>query len=305
VNPGAHGIDLFRAAPHVRLHRGRVIVIKVGGGTLARPNACQRLARQIAVVEALGSRLVVVHGGGPQTDAVQRALGEEPRMVDGRRITSETAMRALRTATDELNEGLVATLVAAGVPAVQIAGPTVLTAERRPPVPTSEGMVDFGLVGDVQSADHEPLLSALEAGAVPVVCPPAADQADREGGVLNVNADLVAASIAGALSAEKLVLMTGAPGVLSDPTDADSLLSALSLSELDALDSSGALEKGMSVKAAAIRGALNSGVSRVHVVSGEDTDALLRELYTNHGAGTLITRHPESAPTQSPLGLPV
>jgi acetylglutamate kinase len=300
MNPQVNTLDLFRAAPHVRLHRGRVIVVKVGGGTVTRAAGLRRLARQIAVVEALGSRLVLVHGGGPQIDAVQRSLGEEPRMVDGRRVTSEVAMRALCAATDELNEDVVAALVAAGVPAVRLAGPEVLTAERRPPVPTSEGMVDFGLVGDVRAADAAPLAALLEVGSLPVVCPPAAG---ASGALLNVNADLVAASIACALGAEKLVLLTGAPGVLADPGDPGSLLSALSLSDLDGLDSQGALEQGMSVKAAAIRSALNGGVGRVHVVSGDDPDALLRELYTNHGAGTLITSRPEAAPTVQPQEL--
>jgi acetylglutamate kinase len=294
MNPTPQGLDLFRAAPHVRLHRGRIVVIKVGGGTVARPAGLERFARQVAVVEALGSRVVVVHGGGPQTDAVQRALGDEPRMVDGRRVTSPAALRALRMATaGELNGSVVAALIAAGVPAVGVTGASVVRADRRPPVPTSEGMVDFGEVGDVTSVDPTPLLALLESVSVPVLCPPAGD---GRGGFLNVNADLVAAATATALGAEKLVLLTGAPGVLSDPADPGSLLSALSISELDELDANGALAAGMSVKAAAIRAALRGGVSRAHVVSGDDPDALLRELYTNQGSGTLVTAEPQRAP---------
>lgn len=292
--------DLFRAAPHIRLHRGATMVIKVGGGVLARPGPLRNLARQVATVQALGARVVVVHGGGPQTDALQRTLGEEPRMVDGRRVTTPTAMRALRMATaGELNGALVAALGAEGAPAIGVSGASagLLVAKRRPPMKTTEGEVDFGMVGDVSEVDPRPLLALVDDGFVPVVCPPAGD---GEGGFLNVNADLTASSIAVALGAAKLVLMTGAPGILANPSDPHSLLSALSLTELDALEQSGALEKGMRVKSAAIRSALSGGVGRVHVVSGTDPEALLRELYTNHGAGTLVTREAQVAPSDVP-----
>lgn len=298
--------DLIRAVPHVRLHRGKTLVIKAGGGCVARPSAMRALARQLGAVHALGSRVVVVHGGGPQTDALQRLLGDEPRMVDGRRVTTPTAMRALRMATaGELNGELVAALGAEGAPAIGVSGASagLLVATRRPPMQTTAGLVDFGEVGDLRSVDPRPLLTLLDEGYVPVVCPPAGDGA---GGFLNVNADLTAASLAVALRAAKLVLVTGAPGVLANPEDPRSLLSALSLAELDALEESGALRAGMRVKAAAIRAALYGGVGRVHVVSGADPEALLRELYTNHGAGTLITREPEVAPgdAESDLAVP-
>jgi acetylglutamate kinase len=288
--------DLFRAAPHVRLHRGRTFVIKAGGGTIAKAAAIRQFARQIAVVHALGARIVVVHGGGPQTDALQRMLGEEPRMVDGRRVTTTTAMRALRMATaGELNGEVVASLVAEGAPAIGVSGASagVLLAKRRAPTRTSEGVVDFGEVGDIQSVDPAPLLALMDKGYIPVVCPPAGDGG---GGFLNVNADLTAAALAVALGAAKLVMLTGAPGILSNPADASSLLSALSMAELDSLEEAGALKGGMRVKAAAIRAALYGGVGRVHVVSGGDEQALLQELYTNKGAGTLVTREPEKAP---------
>ena len=288
--------DLFKAAPHVRLHRGKTCVIKAGGGTIAKTSAIRQFARQVAVVQALGARVVVVHGGGPQTDALQRMLGEEPRMVDGRRVTTPTAMRALRMATaGELSGEVVACLAAEGAPAVGVSGASsgLLVAKRRAPTRTTEGIVDFGEVGDVQSVDPKPLLALIEDGYIPVLCPPAGD---GNGGFLNVNADLTAASIAVALGAAKLVMLTGAPGILSNPSDPTSLLSALSISDLDAMEESGALKGGMRVKAAAIRAALYGGVGRVHVVSGSDENALLAELYTNQGAGTLVTREPEKAP---------
>jgi acetylglutamate kinase len=288
-------IDLYRAAPHIRLHRDKVIVIKVGGGSLGSAHAREALARQISLVHDLGSHVVVVHGGGPQTDELQRLLGDEPEMVDGRRVTTEAALRALRMATGgELNGLFVGSLRALGTPAVGLSAASgILTASRRPPLATTRGPVDFGLVGDLERVDVSTLVAVLDAGSVPVVCPPAADE---KGGALNVNADLAAAAIAVEMESAKLVLMTGTPGILARHDDPGSLLSAITLSELDALEDEGGLAKGMLVKAAAIRKAIRGGVGRVHVVSGSDPDALLLELYTNHGAGTLVTLEPEVAP---------
>jgi acetylglutamate kinase len=292
-------IELFRAAPYVRMHRGATMVVKAGGSTLARPALRRQLARQLAVVDALGARLVVVHGGGPQTDDVQRLLGEEPQKVDGRRVTSATALRALRMATiGELNGEVVAALEAEGARAAGlcVASASMLVAAPRPPMVTSRGVVEFGAVGDVRSADPSALMALLEAGIVPVVAPPAGD---GKGGFLNVNADVAAAELAIALCAEKLVLLTDVPGILRDVKDPNTLVSALSAEELDLLIASGALGGGMAVKATAIQRALAGGVGRVHVVSGTEPEALLRELYTTQGAGTLLTMEPEAAPVSA------
>ena len=288
-------IDLVRAAPHIALHRGKTFVIKLGGEPLAQRVQRRALAQQIAAIHALGSRVVLVHGGGPQTDSVQRSLGEEPRMVGGKRVTTPVALRALCMATaGELHGLLLADLAAAGVPAAGLAGASagLLVAKKRPPVQTDEGTVDFGAVGDLVAVDAVPLRALVEAGRLPVVSPPASDGA---GGLLNVNADFMAAAIAAAVGAAKLVLVTGVPGILTDPAQPESLVSALSLAELDALESAGKLRGGMLAKATAIRRAIGGGVPRVHVVSGIDPRALLVELYTNHGAGTLVMREREEA----------
>jgi acetylglutamate kinase len=282
----------------VQLHRGRIVVVKIGGAALAKPAALRAFARQIAVVHALGSKVVVVHGGGPQTDEMERLLGDEPRHVDGRRVTSPAALRALRLATaGELHGDVVAALAAEGARSVGVSGASagLLVASRRPPVETSQGIVDYGEVGDLRSIDPAPLLALLEDGLVPVVCPPASD---GKGGFLNVNADVAAARLAIALGATKLVLVTDVPGILADPKDPRSLLSTISLEELDALSKDGALRGGMMPKSAAIRAALTGGVPRVHVLSGTDPEAILAELYTNHGAGTLVTLEPQTAPAE-------
>jgi acetylglutamate kinase len=282
-------IDLFRASEYARLHQGKVMVFKVGGACLAKPNQRAALARQISVAAAFGVRAVLVHGAGPQTSELQTLLGEIPQKVDGRRVTSELGLRALRLAgMGVVNSDLCASLTAEGALAIGLcaAGADLVQAKRREPMETSQGSVDFGCVGDVVSVNAAPLQALLAADLIPVVAPPASDGA---GGFLNVNADSLAASIAMALGAEKLILVSDTPGILSDPKDRHSLLSTLSLTQLNSLLEGGALQDGMAVKAMAIRAALSGGVSRVHVVSGLSEDALLGELYTTQGTGTLVT----------------
>jgi len=284
-------MNLQRAASYVRLHRGRLFVVKIGGACLARPSVLLRLASELALVEALGARLVVVHGAGPQSDRLQREAGEEPRKIGGRRVTTPIALSALRRATlGELTSDLAAALTAEGTRALGLCAGSagLLVAARRPPISTDEGVVDFGAVGDVVRADAAPLLALVEQGIVPVLSPPASDGGR---GFLNVNADLAAAHLAVALRAHKLVLVTSEAGVLRDPTDPGSLASTLALEDLDELARLGALRGGMEVKTNAIRLALTGGVERVHVVSGIQPEALLDELYTTEGSGTLVTSH--------------
>lgn len=288
--------DLIRAIPFIRMHKDRVIVIKAGGVTLVKPALLRQFAKQVAAIHALGAKVVVVHGGGPQIDKVQRLLGEEPRMVDGRRVTSETALRALKMSTSgELNADLAGALAAEGARAIGLTAGScgALLARKRAPMMTTQGLVDFGLVGDIVGGDATVLRALIASGCVPVVAPVASDET---GGYLNVNADLAAASLAVTLGASKLVFVTGVPGVLRNANDPTSLVSAICLAELDELDAGGAYSGGMKVKAHAIRTAIQGGVERVHVVSGHDPEALLAELYTTHGSGTLITREPERAP---------
>jgi acetylglutamate kinase len=281
--------ELIRAASFVRVHRGAVMVIKIGGACLRKKRHRRDLARQISTIQALGGLPLVVHGGGPQTDAVQEQLGESARMVDGRRVTTPTALRALRMSiVGELNGELAAAITSAGAPAVGLcaADAGLVIARKRAPLPTSEGLTDFGAVGEVEQINPDYLLALLDQGIVPVLCPPVSDGHD---GFLNLNADTLAAELAIALGASKLVLLSDAAGVLSDPNDADSVLSDLSAAQLTELDQLGALQAGMKVKAAAMLHALQKGVKRVHLVCGTDPESLLIELYTSHGAGTLLT----------------
>lgn len=280
--------ELLQAASHIRAQRDSLMVIKIGGACLARPRWLKTLAEQIATVQAFGAKIVVVHGGGPQANDMQKLLGEQARMVGGRRVTTATALRAVRlTVAGEINADLSAALTVAGASAIGMHAGSgdLVRAKRRPPMMTAEGEVDFGAVGDIQSVNGAPMLALLESGSIPVLCPPVSD---GKGGFLNVNADLMAAEIAIALGAKKLLLLTSVAGIIQGEGASQGVVSTLDLEQLQSLEQAGDLKEGMLVKKVAIDRALQSGVEQVHVLSGTDSEALLVELYTNHGAGTLI-----------------
>ena len=284
---------LRAAAPYVRLFRERVFVLKLGGEVLAGPGRIATLMEQVGVLQALGVRLVLVHGGGPQSTALARRLGHEPRMVAGRRVTWAEDLRvASQVLSGEINTALLGACRKEGIPAVGVSGVDagLVTASRRPPVHMEgEGPdpVDFGFVGDIESVDPSALHVMLEQGWIPVVSPLSAD---AEGRLLNINADTVAAALAQALQARKLVFTMAAPGILRDLDDPATLVSYLDLAGLRELRDQGVLARGMLAKAAAIESAIEGGVPRVHVISGSARDSLLREIFTNEGSGTLVVR---------------
>jgi acetylglutamate kinase len=276
------------AAPYVRLYKGKVFVVKAGGAVFADNASTRLLVEQIAILHHLGIRVVLVHGGGPQLDEMQRSLGIEPRMVKGRRVTDS---QSIDVTTMVLN-GLINTRILAicrelGIDAVGISGVDagLVRARRRPPVEIDGETVDYGFVGDVTGIDASLLVKQLDAGLMPVVSPLSSDEA---GCVLNINADTIAAQIGASLGAEKLILCTGAPGILEDLSDPSSLVSYTDLQGLTGLAAAGSFADGMLPKATAIEGAIRGGVRRVHVISYKVPDSLLAEVFTNEGTGTLI-----------------
>ena len=294
ARPTGTGFGALRAAaPYLRLYRGRVFVVKLGGEVLSRASRIEALVEQAGVLQALGVRVVIVHGGGPQSTELTGRLKHQARMVAGRRVTGPEDLKvATYVLSGEVNTQLLAACRACGIPAVGLSGVDagLVVAHRRPPV-TIEGAgdepVDFGFVGDIDEVNPEVLRLTLGQGLIPVVSPLSAD---RHGGLLNINADTVAAALAVAIGAEKLVLTMAAPGILEDRSDPSTLLSYLDLAGLRALRGDGALGDGMLPKATAIESAIEGGVPRVHLVSGSTRDALLREVFTNEGCGTLVVR---------------
>ncbi|MBV9345304.1 MAG: acetylglutamate kinase [Gammaproteobacteria bacterium] len=290
------------AAPYIRLYKGRTFVVKAGGGLFAEDSAPRPLLEQLAILHYFGVRVVLVHGGGPQQDELGRALGVPTRRVEGRRVTDERAIEVSTMVLNGLiNTRLLAICRALNIDAVGVSGVAagLVRAHRRPPQTVGGERVDFGLVGDIDAVEPAPLRTLLEAGLMPVVSPLSAD---AEGTLLNINADTVAAALGAALDAEKLIVCTGAPGILQDRADPRSLISYTDLAGLARLRAEGCLADGMLVKATAIEAALRGGVRRVHVVSHRAPEGILGEVFTNEGTGTLIVADAHALPPAEAAG---
>ncbi|MGH8254447.1 MAG: acetylglutamate kinase [Steroidobacteraceae bacterium] len=282
---------LRAAAPYIRMYKGRTFVIKAGGAVFGDAQMTRALIEQIAILHYLGIRVVMVHGGGPQLTEVTEAMGVPTRMVQGRRITDEKSIDA----TSMVLNGLINTRILAicrelQIDAVGLSGvdASLVQAHRRPPVklqPGDAGTVDFGFVGDIDRIDTNVIRKQLDSGLMPVISPLSAD---AQGQLLNINADTVAAAIGAALQAEKLILCTGAPGILDDINDPGSVISYTDLAGLRRLREAGKINDGMLPKALAIEDAISGGVRRVHVIGYRSPDAILAEVFTNEGKGTLI-----------------
>jgi acetylglutamate kinase len=282
---------LRAATPYIRLYKGKIFVIKAGGAVFGDAELTRALMEQVAILHYLGVRVVMVHGGGPQLDALTEALGVPTRMVQGRRITDERSIDA----TSMVLNGLINTRVLAlcrdlEIDAVGLSGVDagLVLAHRRAPVkldPGDSAAVDFGLVGDIDRIDTSVIRKHLDHALMPVISPLSAD---ARGQLLNINADTVAAAIGAALQAEKLILCTGAPGILDDAADPGSVISYTDLAGLERLRRAGKIAAGMLPKARAIEDAIRGGVRRVHVIGYRAPDSLLAEIFTNEGTGTLI-----------------
>lgn len=273
-----------RAALYMRLYRGQIFVVKCGGEALARQEDAIHLLEQIAVLHQLGIGVVLVHGGGVQATGLAERLGATSTFIKGRRVTDAGMLEAVTLALNgQIKTQLLAAGKALGLPTVGLSGidAGIADAVKRPASKES----DFGFVGDITAVDPGPLDLLLEGGYVPVVSPLCADE---HGQVLNVNADTFASAIAVALGAAKLILVTGVRGILRELSDTNSLISHLTLAELESLETQGVLAGGMLPKAESIGKALQGGVPRVHVIGFDFADSLLTEVFTNEGCGTLI-----------------
>jgi acetylglutamate kinase len=282
---------LRSAAPYIRMYKGKVFVIKASGGVFGDSASTRALMEQVAILHQVGIRVVLVHGGGPQLTQIQETLGIKPQMIAGRRVTDEKSIEV----TSMVLNGLVNTQILGicrelDISAVGVSGVDagLVRAHRRPPVTVEGNLVDYGFVGDIDLIDAKVLQQLLDDGLMPVVSPVSADDS---GQLLNINADTVAAAIGAALKAEKLMLCTGAPGILESLEDPRSLISYTDLAGLKRLKEQGSLKDGMLPKAKAIEEALRGGVRRVHVTSYKSPDGILAEVFTNEGTGTLVVEN--------------
>ncbi|MFM2277477.1 MAG: hypothetical protein RIT12_873 [Actinomycetota bacterium] len=269
---------LIESAPWIRGFQDKVIVVKFGGNAMVDEQLQQAFAEDIAYLNLVGIKAVVVHGGGPQITSRLSELGLKSEFIDGLRVTQLEAISVIRDVLmQEISEPLVKMIEIAGAKAAAFNGETegLFSAQITRP--------DLGLVGEVVSVDASVITRSLEAGLIPVISTVAPDSS---GQLVNVNADLAASSLAIALQAEKLVVLTDVPGLYSDWPNRDSLVSELSASELQEMLPD--LESGMIPKMQACLNAVNGGVSKAHIIDGRIPHSVLLEIFTPSGIGTLV-----------------
>ena len=269
------------------------VVVKIGGDIVGS-SAVHAVAADLAQLASRGERVFLVHGGGPQATALQRTLGQEPKVVAGRRITDQAALDVMKMiVAGQLNVDLCAALVAARAKPVGLHGASslVIEAVRRPPRVVSGGgpePIDFGLVGDVVGFRRELLVLLADAGYIPVL---ACLGVDVNGQVLNINADIIANQLAQSLGADHLVLVTGTPGVLRDVDDPASRIAQLTPAEARAAVTEGIVRGGMIPKLEESLAVLDSGrVGSIHIVGELGPGDLLRAIYQPGSIGTTLAR---------------
>ena len=279
---------LTEALPYIKRTLGRTVVIKYGGAAMTDETLRAQVASDIVLMKLVGINPVIVHGGGPEITSYMNRLGLPVEFYDGMRVTSDEAMEIVKMVlVGKVNPELVAAINTHGRLAVGVSGDdgNLVRAMQR--------HERLGRVGDVTEIDTTVIDNLIEDGFIPVVATVAAGD---DGGSFNVNADLVAAELATALSADKVIFLTDVDGLYADFSDKTSLISALTPDEAEEMIVFDSLEGGMAPKVAACVHALRGGVRRAHILNGTVPHALLLEVYTDEGVGTMITADSEMMP---------
>ncbi len=273
---------LTEALPYIKRTWGKTVVIKYGGAAMTDPELRDTVASDVVLMKLVGINPVIVHGGGPEITGYMERLGMPVRFENGLRVTDDAAMEVVKMVlVGKVNKELVAAINTHGRLAVGIAGDDANLIAARQVSPA------LGRVGDVAAIDTTVVDNLIDDGFIPVI---ASGGAGEDGGSYNINADAVAVAIAAALGSEKVIFLTDVDGVYRDFADKASLISALSLAEAGAMGASGELGAGMIPKVQACIDALDAGVERAHILNGTVPHALLLEVYTDAGVGTMITR---------------
>lgn len=275
---------LTEALPYIQDFCGSTVLVKVGGSVMESEANLVSLLADIAFMDAVGMRVVLVHGGGKAISRALRESGHEATFVDGLRVTDEPTMEIVRrTLNNVVNADLVRRLQAFRTNARPLHGNWMFTAEK---ITTP----DRGFVGEPVAVDTRAALEMLDAGIVPVVTPLGTG---RDGHLYNVNADSAAAALAKALKVEKFVVVSDVPGLLRDPSDPTTLMTTLRLSDVARLKDEGVIAGGMLPKIEGCEDAIRAGVHKVQLVDGRMPHSLLLEIFTREGVGTEITDEQE------------
>lgn len=288
-------LDLLREAlPYIQRFQGQTFVVKLSGKATEDQENLSSLAEELALLHQVGIRICVVHGGGKQLSELAKRMGIEQTIIEGRRVTDDATLEMAKMIfAGKINIDILSALRNRGIEAVGLSGVdgNIVHAERRPPREilnreTGESSeVDFGHVGDIVKINSRLLTVLLDHGYLPVI---SSLGADAEGTVFNINADTIAAEIAGQLQAEKLILLSDVDGIYLRPGEPDTKLSRLTAAEAEAMINEGTATGGMIPKLQSITALLRQGVHSAHILSGTTRNALLTEIFTDGGTGTMI-----------------
>lgn len=271
---------LVQALPYIRKYRNKVVVVKYGGNAMINEQLKQQVMEDIVLLWLIGVKVVLVHGGGPEISDLMKRLGKESKFVDGLRVTDEETVDIVQMVlAGKINKTLVNLLEMKGGKAMGISGMDGRLIEAK--------MKDerLGYVGEITKVHISPVLDLLEKGYIPVV---STLGCDRQGHAYNINGDTAAAYIAGALQAERLIMMTDIAGILRDKDDPASLIPEINLSEAENLYKEGIISGGMIPKVDCCVTAIKQGVKNVIIMDGRVPHSILMELLTDEGAGTMV-----------------
>ncbi|MBK8148913.1 MAG: acetylglutamate kinase [Acidobacteria bacterium] len=288
-------LDLLREAlPYIQRFKGTTFVVKFSGKVTENRENLESLAEELALLHQVGIRVCVIHGGGKQLTELAAKLGVAQTVIEGRRVTDDDTLELAKMIfAGKINTDILSALRFRGTNAVGLSGVdgNIVHAEKRPPkeiLDKQTGLtttVDFGNVGDVLEINTHLLKLLLDHDYLPVV---SSLGADSEGRVFNINADTIAAEIAVQLGAEKLVLLSDVDGIFLDPKDPSTKISRVTVSEARSMIDSGTATGGMIPKLQSLIKLVESGVKSAHIISGSERNALLSEVFTDEGTGTMI-----------------
>lgn len=288
-------LELLREAlPYIQKFKGKTFVVKFSGKVTEDKENLASLAEELALIHQVGIKVCVIHGGGKQLSELAQKLGVVQTVIEGRRVTDDDTLElAKMTFAGKINTDILAALRQRSTSAVGLSGVdgNIVHAEKRPPkemLNRETGVsetVDFGNVGDIIEINVDLLKLLLDAHYLPVI---SSLGADRNGAVFNINADTIAAEIAVQLKAEKLILLSDVNGIYLDPNDESTKLSQISVDQANELIASGRATGGMIPKLQSLITILERGVRSAHVISGSNRNALLSEVFTDEGEGTMI-----------------
>lgn len=274
---------LLEALPYIQRFYGKTLVIKLGGRLIEEEELKESIYQDLVLLSYVGMKPVVVHGGGSEISKEMKKEGKKPRFVEGLRVTDKETMEILhKSLGGKINKEIVLGLEKYGGLAIGISGIDGGLVQAKKVESREE---DLGLVGEVEKINPGVIEYLIDEDYIPVIAPMGAD---KEGTSLNLNADIVAAELASSLNSEKLIILTDVPGVLEDPDDEDSLISELTVEEARAQIDNEVVTEGMIPKIRACIKGVEGGVSRAHIIDGTASYALLLELLTESGVGTMI-----------------